>query len=172
MFGEEGKKSTAWHCCFLSKPKPKWLNWQFINREIMLSSFVLMSRILCCELWRNTLSASFAFSHLARTMAANECSMFVAHTPAHWLRQWGRAPHWFTRITTVFFHYAPARTPEPGGRRFSLLQVSRGPGPELFNFTENLPPSQPVRPLRGLPFFNENCCETNKGTPTLDVILK
>lgn len=48
----------------------------------MLSSFVLMSRILCCELWRNTLSASFAFSHLARTMAANECSMFVAHSLA------------------------------------------------------------------------------------------
>lgn len=129
----------------------------------MLSSFVLMSRILCCELWRNTLSVSFAFSHLARTMAANECSMFVAHSLAHWLRQRGRAPHWIT----VFFHYAPARTPEPGGRRISPLQVNRDPGPELFNFTENLPPSQPVRPFCGLLFFNENCCETNKGIPTL-----
>lgn len=57
----------------------------------MLSSFVLMSRILCCELWRNTLSASFAFSHLERTMAANECSVFTSHTQEHWLRQGGIA---------------------------------------------------------------------------------
>lgn len=80
----------------------------------MLSSFVLMSRILCCELWRNTLSASFAFSHLERTMAANECSMFTLHAQEHWLRQGGgiaRDP-----MITVTLPYAPARTRETGGR--------------------------------------------------------
>lgn len=57
----------------------------------MLSSFMLMSRILCSELRRGTLSASFAFSHLERTMAPNECSVFTLHTQEHLHRQKGRS---------------------------------------------------------------------------------
>lgn len=78
----------------------------------MLSSFMLMSRILCSELWCGILSASFAFSHRERTMAPNESSVLALHTQEHLRRQKGRSRRW-----SDYAFYAFRFSPDLGERK-------------------------------------------------------